>query len=121
MQAMGGCELGGTCFAQRGNSVSATDERDCEHNGNFWDVGTTLDGYTCVCMLLFFMLFLYCFLLFKTVFVVKMIWNFRCNCQPGWDGMHCEVDIDECSSNPCVNEFCIQKEKLCIKNDESCI
>jgi len=70
--AMDGCELGGTCFAQRGNIVSAIDENDCEHNGNFWDVGTTLDAYTC-------------------------------NCQPGWNGTHCEIDIDECASNPCVN------------------
>ncbi|XP_041378093.1 uncharacterized protein LOC121390363 [Gigantopelta aegis] len=26
---------------------------------------------------------------------------YTCVCQPGWEGIHCGIDVDECSSNPC--------------------
>ena len=29
--------------------------------------------------------------------------NYTCNCVPGWTGRRCEIDFDDCSSNPCQN------------------
>ena len=30
--------------------------------------------------------------------------GFRCECAVGFNGTFCDVDIDECNSNPCQNE-----------------
>ncbi|KAM9847514.1 protein eyes shut homolog [Aulostomus maculatus] len=32
--------------------------------------------------------------------------GFRCRCQRGFTGPRCEINVDECSSNPCVHGFC---------------
>eukprot|EP01051_Picozoa_sp_SAG22_P006937 SAG22_NODE_471_length_10112_cov_14.774094_1_plen_3099_part_10 len=29
--------------------------------------------------------------------------HFDCTCTPGWDGLTCESDINECTSSPCLN------------------
>ncbi|CAH1245919.1 NOTCH1 [Branchiostoma lanceolatum] len=29
--------------------------------------------------------------------------RYRCTCDPGWGGSHCDADINECDSNPCLN------------------
>ena len=35
---------------------------------------------------------------------------FHCACPVGWTGSHCEVNINECASNPCMNGVCVDKE-----------
>ena len=29
--------------------------------------------------------------------------NYKCNCQEGFSGQKCEIEINECDSNPCQN------------------
>ena len=32
---------------------------------------------------------------------------YSCNCEAGFTGDHCNSNIDECSSSPCVNGKCV--------------
>ena len=34
--------------------------------------------------------------------------GFECNCKTGYEGKYCEIDSDDCASNPCQGEgsFC---------------
>ena len=34
---------------------------------------------------------------------VDRINGYKCQCQPGYTGIDCDVDIDECQSPPCFN------------------
>lgn len=33
--------------------------------------------------------------------------HFQCACPPGFTGSHCEVNVNECESNPCQNGLCV--------------
>lgn len=37
--------------------------------------------------------------------------GFRCRCRRGFTGPRCEINVDECSSNPCFNGFCYDGKK----------
>ncbi|KAM3911904.1 protein crumbs homolog 1-like isoform 2-T2 [Leptodactylus fuscus] len=32
--------------------------------------------------------------------------SFSCTCLTGWEGIHCELNIDDCQSSPCVHGVC---------------
>ena len=34
----------------------------------------------------------------------NIVCSFRCQCAAGFTGTHCELNIDECQSNPCKNQ-----------------
>ena len=33
--------------------------------------------------------------------------SYNCTCVDGYEGDSCEIDINECSDNPCTNGICI--------------
>lgn len=33
----------------------------------------------------------------------SLLSRYRCECDAGWEGRHCEQEKDECSTNPCQN------------------
>ena len=35
--------------------------------------------------------------------------TFKCKCPFGWTGELCQIDVNECASNPCINGQCLNK------------
>ena len=34
--------------------------------------------------------------------------RYECRCEDGYSGQHCELELDECDSDPCLNgAFCV--------------
>lgn len=44
---------------------------------------------------------------------------YQCNCQAGFTGPNCDINIDECSGSPCVNGRCVDGVNRydCVCND----
>ena len=50
---------------------------------------------------------------------VDQINGYKCQCQPGYTGRDCDVDIDECQSFPCINgKVQVIKEENQIQTDK---
>ena len=37
------------------------------------------------------------------VFMQEGIAKYDCDCEDGWEGRNCSINIDECNPNPCYN------------------
>ncbi|XP_015211168.2 protein crumbs homolog 1 isoform X1 [Lepisosteus oculatus] len=35
--------------------------------------------------------------------------DYNCTCPPGWTGLKCEINIDNCASNPCIHGNCTDR------------
>ena len=42
--------------------------------------------------------------------------RFVCSCAPGFEGLNCEINIDDCVSQPCLNGVCVDAT-----NDFECL
>ena len=41
-----------------------------------------------------------------------MFQAYNCSCFDGFEGVNCEIDVDECASNPCQNDAtCLQRSQ----------
>lgn len=34
---------------------------------------------------------------------VQLVNDYRCDCKPGYMGRHCEIKLNYCATNPCLN------------------
>lgn len=45
--------------------------------------------------------------------------SFKCYCEPGYTGLFCDADVDECLSHPCKNDA-ICRNLVCFLWDQKC-
>lgn len=48
---------------------------------------------------------------------VDQVNNYTCQCQEGYAGHDCEVEIDECQSSPCIRGEHAFSDKVLFSND----
>lgn len=48
---------------------------------------------------------------------VDQVNNYTCQCQEGYAGHDCEVEIDECQSSPCIRGKHIFSDEVLFSND----
>eukprot|EP01046_Picozoa_sp_COSAG06_P098863 COSAG06_NODE_44960_length_358_cov_26.791506_1_plen_119_part_11 len=47
--------------------------------------------------------------------------DYACGCTAGYEGDSCELDLDECESNPCVNGLCLESSSCGAEySDDAC-
>lgn len=74
------------------------------------------------------MIYLFIFLLIKIVYFlficlsllgdcVDQVNNYTCQCQDGYTGHDCEVEIDECQSSPCIRGKHALNDEVLLSND----
>ena len=60
----------------------------------------------------YIVMYYYSYIIMYVVYIITMSWfhsmqdvvgRFECECEAGWTGDRCQVDIDECIPSPCQN------------------
>ena len=57
----------------------------------------------CTWVVFFFFFFILQGLCQNSGTCVDLVADYRCNCEAGWTGRHCQTNIDDCAARPCQN------------------